>query len=204
MDEAKGGLFFLYGYGETGKTSIWKTLSSGIRSRGDIVLTIESSGIVSLLLLGGRTTHLRFAIPLNPIEDSTCNIKQGSPLEKLIVKAKLIIGDEAPMMHTYCFEALDQTIRDILRFKDTSSLDRPFEASGVLNHSITLKVGVLVTLLRNITSRLCNGTRLIITRLENRVIEAKILSSNMAGEKVVIIIMTLTPSDARIPFKFQR
>ncbi|XP_075096581.1 uncharacterized protein LOC142174645 [Nicotiana tabacum] len=40
--------------------------------------------------------------------------------------AKLIIWDEAPMMHKYCFEALDKTLRDILRFKDASSLERPF------------------------------------------------------------------------------
>jgi len=100
VDEAKGRLFFLYGYGGTGKPFIWKSLSSGIRFRGDIVLTIASSGFASLLLLRGRTTDSILAIPLNP----TCNIKQGSPLTKLIVKAKLIIWDEALMMHRYCFE----------------------------------------------------------------------------------------------------
>ncbi|XP_009623730.1 uncharacterized protein [Nicotiana tomentosiformis] len=30
------------------------------------------------------------------------------------------------MIHKYCFEALDQTLRDILRFKDASSADKPF------------------------------------------------------------------------------
>ncbi|XP_019236942.1 PREDICTED: uncharacterized protein LOC109217173 [Nicotiana attenuata] len=67
-------------------------------------------------------------------------------------------------------------------------------------------VGVPVMLVRNIdqSSGLCNGTRLIITRLGNRVIEAKVLSGNMVGEKIFIPRMTLTPSDARIPFKFQR
>ncbi|XP_075079773.1 uncharacterized protein LOC142165026 [Nicotiana tabacum] len=339
--------------------------------------------------LRGRIAHSRFPIPLNPTEDSTCNIKQGSPLAKLIVKAKLIIWDEAPMMHKYCFEALDRTLRDFLRFKDPSNLDRPFggktivlggdfrqillvitkgarqeivkatlnssylwphcqvlklttnmrlqgnisgadlddlkefsdwilaigdgnigcsidgiekveipddllihnyddpisrivestysdflrhftdikylqerailaptlqmvesvndymvslnnsqdksylssdticksdhaftslehihtpeflnsiKCSGIPNHSITLKVGVPVMLLRNIdqSSGLCNGTRLIITRLGNRVIEAKVLSGNMVGDKVCIPRMTLTPSNARIPFKFQR
>nr|XP_009780050.1 PREDICTED: uncharacterized protein LOC104229160 [Nicotiana sylvestris] len=63
---------------------------------------------------GGRTGHSRFVIPLNLTKDSTCNIKQGSPLPNLIVKAKLIIWDKAPMMHRYCFEALDRTLRDIL------------------------------------------------------------------------------------------
>nr|XP_016449524.1 PREDICTED: uncharacterized protein LOC107774493 [Nicotiana tabacum] len=74
----------------------------------------------------------RFAIPLNPTEDSTCNIKKGSPLTKLIVKAKLIIWDEAPMMHKYYFEALDKTLRDILRFKDPSNLDHSFGGKTII------------------------------------------------------------------------
>ncbi|PHU00811.1 hypothetical protein BC332_30598 [Capsicum chinense] len=162
VDEDKGGLFFLYGYGGTGKTFIWRILYFGIRSRGDIVLTITSSRIASFFLLGGRTTHSRFAIPLNPTEDSTCNIKKGNPLAKVIIKTKLIIWDEAPMMHRYCFEAFDQTLRDILRFEDTSNVDQPFG-------------GVPVMLLKNIdqSSRLYNGTRLVIIRLETLVIEAK-------------------------------
>ncbi|XP_009805045.2 uncharacterized protein [Nicotiana sylvestris] len=80
------------------------------------------------------------------------------------------------------------------------------KCSGIPNHSITLKVGVPVMLLRNIdqSSGLCNGTRLIITRLENRVIETKVLSGDMAGQKVFIPRMTLMPSDTKIPFKFQQ
>ncbi|XP_031131707.1 uncharacterized protein LOC116033092 [Ipomoea triloba] len=74
-----GGLFFVYGYGGTGKTFVWRTLSSMIRSRGDIVLNVASSGIASLLLPGGRTAHSRFAIPLSLNEDSTCNISQVIP-----------------------------------------------------------------------------------------------------------------------------
>ncbi|XP_031111844.1 uncharacterized protein LOC116015818 [Ipomoea triloba] len=74
-----GGLFFVYGYGGTGKTFVWRTLSSMIRSRGDIVLNVASSGIASLLLPGGRTSHSRFAIPLSLNEDSTCNISQVIP-----------------------------------------------------------------------------------------------------------------------------
>ncbi|XP_047258138.1 uncharacterized protein LOC124890317, partial [Capsicum annuum] len=48
----KGGFLFLYGHGGIGKTFIWRTLSSAIRSKGDIVLTVASSEIASLLLPG--------------------------------------------------------------------------------------------------------------------------------------------------------
>jgi len=44
--------------------------------------------------------------------------------------------------------------------------------SGFLNHEIQLKVGVPVVLLRNLDPSigLCNGTRLIIERLETKVV----------------------------------
>lgn len=96
------------------------------------MINVAPSGITSLLLPEGRTVQSRFAIPLNLAEDSTCNIKQGSPLAKLTIKAKLIIWDEAPMMHKYCFEALDQILKDILRFKDPSNLDRPFGGKTIV------------------------------------------------------------------------
>ncbi|CAH1419074.1 unnamed protein product [Lactuca virosa] len=48
----KGGVFFVYGYGGTGKTFLWKKISAAIRAQGQIVLNIASSEIASLLLTG--------------------------------------------------------------------------------------------------------------------------------------------------------
>ncbi|XP_019158423.1 PREDICTED: uncharacterized protein LOC109155145 [Ipomoea nil] len=385
----KGGMYFVYGYGGTGKTFLWKTISAAVRSKGEIVLNVASSGIASLLLPGGRTANSRFAIPIAVNEDSTCNIKQGSPLAELIIKCKLIIWDEAPMMHKHCFEVLDRTMRDLMRFKNSRSSTMTFggktvvlggdfrqilpiipkgtrqdivqasinssylwnncevlhltknlrlrgltneddvekldsfakwiadlgdgnlgedngvdcnimipssivlenevdpirqivestfpeyrsgniderqlenrailaptldvvdevneymnginqdasmtywscdsvckaesnldmqsqvhtieflnslRCSGVPNHSLTLKVGTPVMLLRNIdhSMGLCNGTRLIVTQLGNHVIEGQIIAGNNAGTKVLIPRLSLTPSDPRLPFKFQR
>jgi len=61
--ENKPGLFFLYGYGGTGKTFIWRALSAALRSDGEIVLACASSGIAALLIPDGRTAHSRFGIP---------------------------------------------------------------------------------------------------------------------------------------------
>ncbi|XP_012858113.1 PREDICTED: ATP-dependent DNA helicase PIF1-like [Erythranthe guttata] len=71
-------------------------------------------GIASLLLPGGRTAHSRFGLPIIVHESSTCSIKQQSPQAELLSRAKLIIWDEASMMHIYCFEALDKTMKSIL------------------------------------------------------------------------------------------
>jgi hypothetical protein len=61
----EGKLFFVYGSGGTGKTFVWTTLLSYLRGQGKIMLAIASSGITSLLLLGGRTAHSRFKISID-------------------------------------------------------------------------------------------------------------------------------------------
>ena len=118
VNENKPGVFFLYGYGGTERTFIQRAMSAALRSKGEIVLTVASSEIAALLIPGGRTTHSRFCIPLNVDEFSTCTIVPKSPLALLIQKAKLIIWDEAPMMHKHCFKAVDRTLKDILKFVD--------------------------------------------------------------------------------------
>lgn len=40
VSAGSGGIFFLYGYGGTGKTSLWKTICPAIRGRGEIVLPV--------------------------------------------------------------------------------------------------------------------------------------------------------------------
>ncbi|XP_057730781.1 uncharacterized protein LOC130946118 [Arachis stenosperma] len=108
------------------KTFIWNLMSAEIRSMGDIVLNVASSGIASLLLPNGRMTHSGFKIPLNITEDSICNIKPGSPQAMLLLKAKLIIWDETPMVSKYCYEALDKCLGDIMRCSPIYSKDLPF------------------------------------------------------------------------------
>ncbi|XP_048498140.1 uncharacterized protein LOC125496662 [Beta vulgaris subsp. vulgaris] len=81
------------------------------------------------------------------------------------------------------------------------------KCAGFPNHSIRVKVGAPVMLLRNIdqTSGLCNGTRLVVHHLGNRVIEATVISGSNVGAKVFIPRMTLTSSDStKFPIRFQR
>jgi hypothetical protein len=107
--------FFVSGYGETGKTYLWNTIISYLRTHRKIVLSVASSGVASLLLPGGRTTHSHFKIPcVNLDETRTCNIKHGTMLCELIQATFLIIWDEALMTHRIDFEALERTLYDLL------------------------------------------------------------------------------------------
>ncbi|XP_035838928.1 uncharacterized protein LOC110907105 [Helianthus annuus] len=123
VDGDNGGVFSIYGYGGTGKTFLWKTLSAAIRSKGEIVLNVASSGIATLLLDGGRTPLSRFHIPLNLNEDSVCHIKPDDDVAKLLQQTKLIIWDEAPMVHKHAFEALDRIMHDIFNISNSSRSD---------------------------------------------------------------------------------
>ncbi|KAL3010537.1 hypothetical protein AAZX31_07G147700 [Glycine max] len=278
----------------------------------DIVLTVASSGIASLLLSGGRTVHSKFVIPVPATASSTCNIHQGSDLAKLLKVTKLIIWDEAPVCNKFCFEALDKSLKDIIR--DTNSNHLPFSGkvvvfggdfhhilsvvpkgsrfdivhatinssylwnhcqfynnpeylqsrailastievidkvneyvmslipgdeieyygansinksdalqnptfetvtpeflnslntSGIPNHEMKLKVGTPIMLLRNMAQKdvLCNGTRLIISRLSAHIIEAKIIFGKNNDHKTYIPRMNMSPLESPWPFKLIR
>ena len=76
--EDKGTTFFLSGGAGTGKIFLYNTIATKLRSLAHIVITVASSGIASLLLLGGRTAHSTFCIPLDVLENSICGFSKQS------------------------------------------------------------------------------------------------------------------------------
>jgi hypothetical protein len=132
VNNGLGKQIFVDGYGGTGKTYPWKAITTKLRSEGKIVLAVASCGIAALLVQGGRTAHSRFKIPINITDESTCEIKQGTHLAELLKKTSIIIWDEAPMSNRNCFEALDKSLRDILRFNNENSQNKPFGGMTVV------------------------------------------------------------------------
>ncbi|KAK2359764.1 ATP-dependent DNA helicase PIF1 [Trifolium repens] len=96
------GFFFLYGYG------------------------------ASLLLPGGRTAHSSLNIPIEINEKFVLNLKKQDPKAILFRKTKLIIWDEAPMMHRYCFECFDRSMRDIMSYNGVDNSHKPFGGISVV------------------------------------------------------------------------
>lgn len=73
-------------------------------------------------------------------------------------------------------------------------------------HRISLKIGVPIMLLRNLnqTDGQCNGTRLIVTQLGSRVIEARMMTGDHAGSTVLIPRITLNLKSTKYPFELVR
>ncbi len=74
--------------------------------------------------------------------------------------------------------------------------------NGIANHKLELKVGVPILLLCNLNQSigLCNGMRLIVKRLGQRVIEAKIITGNNVSKRVFIPRIIMSPSGTDWPF----
>ena len=109
---------FIDARGGTGKTFILNAILAAVRclnseNGGSVALATGTTGKASNLLHLGRTFHSRFKAVLSPHSESVCNVDAQSTLADLIRMAKIIIIDEAPMLHRYQLEALDRTLRDL-------------------------------------------------------------------------------------------
>jgi len=74
--------------------------------------------------------------------------------------------------------------------------------SGIANHKLELKVGMPILLFYNLNQSigLCNGTKLIVNKLGQRVIEAEIITGNNVSKRVFIPRIMMSPSGTDWPF----
>ncbi|CUS13252.1 unnamed protein product [Tuber aestivum] len=105
-------LFFLDRPSGTGKTTVIRLILAYIRSQGYTAIAVASTGIAAQLLPYGRTAHFQFGIPVPITADGISFLRKGTQAENLLNSAKLIVGDESPCQHRYCFQCVDRLLQD--------------------------------------------------------------------------------------------
>lgn len=113
-------LFYIDGPGGSGKTYLYKTLMAYVRGQGELVLPHATTGIAATLLIGGRTMHSGFGIPIQIYNNSTSYILMTSIEAQNLRNAKLLIIDEASMMTTHALGCIDRLLKEVMQN------DRPF------------------------------------------------------------------------------
>jgi hypothetical protein len=118
VDAKRGGLFFVDGPGSTGKTFLYRALLGTVRSKNKLVVATATSGVATSIMLGGRTAHSRFKIPVTLDDKCGCDFTKLCGTAKLLQQASLIIWDEVSMTKRQAVDALDYSMRDIMDRKD--------------------------------------------------------------------------------------
>ena len=114
--------------------------------------------------------------------------------------------EDVPTEHTYLSTdsviGLDPNDDDAYDVSMLNALEPP----NLPPHKLTLKQNCIVMLLCNINPAqgLCNGTRLIVTKLYRTCIRAKILNGNFKGEEVLLSRCRMTTDSIDVSCKVQR
>ncbi|TKR96847.1 hypothetical protein L596_010806 [Steinernema carpocapsae] len=106
-------LFFVTGQGGTGKTFLFNSLISHIRSSNKTYLGTASTGIAALLLRGGRTAHSTFRIANDLTEENTPTINFESRYAEAIRNASMILIDEVSMMNKTVLHYIEKVIKSV-------------------------------------------------------------------------------------------
>ncbi|KAH1215628.1 hypothetical protein GmHk_13G036720 [Glycine max] len=96
------------------------------------------------------------------------------------------------------FVEKSETIEDSYFQSITTEFLNSLTTSDLPTHCIKLKIGSPIMLLRNLDQNqgLCNGTRLVVTRLAKHVIAAEIILGKNIGHSVYIPRISMSPSQS--------
>ena len=109
--------YFIDGPGGTGKTFLYEALYHLMIGNDKSVSTIAWTGIAANLLPNGRTVHNQFHLPVPILEESSCDLHPDTIDYIEVKQLDVIIWDEAPMAPRYAMEAIDRTLKDMMKTK---------------------------------------------------------------------------------------
>ncbi|KAM0899408.1 hypothetical protein ACQ4PT_021282 [Festuca glaucescens] len=121
------------------------------------------------------------------------------------VMLSMVPGEQREYFSYDCVSNVSDKFDDITAIYQVELLNA-IKVNNFPDHRLVLKVGMPIMLLRNLnpTAGLCNGTRMIITELGDRLIEACIITGSNVGETVYIPKIMLSHRHKKWPYTLER
>jgi hypothetical protein len=119
-------MYYLDGPGGTGKTFLLNCIMEYFESQSESVIAVASTGVVALLMPKGQTAHSDFKIPVKISPEVYCNFTGKDKVGLCLFQTTLIVWDKAAAMHRYAIEAVDRSLRDLMK------VDLPFGGKTVI------------------------------------------------------------------------
>ncbi|KAG4988777.1 hypothetical protein JHK82_031112 [Glycine max] len=143
---------------------------------------------------------------INDFNHTPCEVTSKQETNSASINVlSLILGEEKEYCSVDSVDKSNELLSHAFRVLTPEFLNS-LKTLGIPNHKLKIKVGTPIILLRNLdqANRLCNGTRLIITRLGSNVVEAEIITRPNIGHRTYIPRMNLSSFDSPWPFKLIR
>nr|GEX32834.1 DNA helicase [Tanacetum cinerariifolium] len=214
------------------KMFLWKAITCALRSAERVVLAVASSGMCAQYdTEDSATVQIPRELCIQEYDTALTELiifiyNEGTlhmPTAKDLQKKAIICpkNEFEDMINAKVLSLLDEPTRVYLSSdqatphgddRGETELLYPNEYLNSLNfaglppHRLELKVGAPIILLRNLNleNGLCNGTRMIITQLLGKVIEAQIITGTRVSKKVFLSRISLINRDLQMPFVFKR
>ncbi|XP_042242583.1 uncharacterized protein LOC121879863 [Homarus americanus] len=127
-----------------------------------------------------------------------------SPLNANVNKLNKWLMSEFPGQEKV-YKSIDTTTNDDEAVQYPTDFLNSIELSGMPPHLLKVKVGSPIMILRSLDPpQTINGTRCVVTRLHENLIEATIIFGPYKGQALLIPRIPLIPSDSELPFAFRR
>ena len=100
----------------------------------------------------------------------------------------------------------DSTVDPEIQHRFSTDYINGLDASGIPPHKLYLKENCIVMLTRNLNKirGLCNGTKMLVLEIKQRLLRCRILGGAHNGREVLIPRILLRPQDTRQPCEWQR
>jgi hypothetical protein len=146
-----------------------------------------------------RNEHIIQKAILTPLNEDVDSINTA-----IMNRFDFTTPDNTPAQHR-TYHSADSIVQGEQRGIYPTEFLNSLSMSGVPPHTLTLQEGCPVILLRNMPGGLANGTRLIVVKLMQHIIDVEIATGPDKGRCVFIPRLSITPSDTeRMPFTLRQ